>query len=271
MIVPTPPPPPRRKWLNIVFDLNGILCHTAFRSTRVGQRSYKLEDNVLCHQIPTVVGPKVVFARPNLGEFLRQVFAMADNVLVWTSMQKRNADAIVGHLFRGTQAPDAILSQEQCTKIELSPGRFFHVGHKLMCMKVLSETLFTNRTGDTFFSSGNTLLIDDSPIKSICNENGNAVFLRTWNPHVGEDDFLLGELLPWLRGLDSRCQAGELRRYVEANRIGVNPSSVGDLAVDDLIARMRESSKNMGTRFNLPGLGMVVEGGRIRSRSLVRA
>ena len=133
-------------------------------------------------------------------------------------------------------------------------------------MKVLSETLFTNPSGDTSFSPDNCLLIDDSPLKSICNENGNAVFLRTWNPNEGADDFLLGELLPWLCLLVSTCKPGKLQRYVEVNRIGVDPSRAGDYKVDRVIDGMRESPKNMGCRFTLRRMGMVIERGGIRQR-----
>ncbi len=79
--VPPGLPPPRRKWLNIVFDLNGILYHTAMKLYGEKFKPYKLEDNVLYHRSPTIIGPKVVFARQNVGEFLGQVSAIADRVL----------------------------------------------------------------------------------------------------------------------------------------------------------------------------------------------
>ena len=248
--------------MNIVFDLNGILCHTSFKSNASTSRPFSLEDNVLCHKTPTVIGPKLVFARKNVGEFLRQVSAIADRVLVWTSMMKQNAEPIAGHLFRGCKEPYDILSQHQCTMIELSPRKFFQLGQKVLYMKVLSETLFTNPSGNTSFSPGNTLLIDDSPHKSICNENGNAVFLRTWSPQDKEDDFLMEELLPWLRRLES--QAGHLQRYVEDNRIGLDPLRPGDGNANKLIDAMLESSQIMGSRFTLPGMGIVIENGRVR-------
>lgn len=256
--------PPRRKWLNIVFDLNGILCHTALKSYAVKFKPYKLEDNVLCHRNPTIIGPKAVFARQNLGEFLRQVSAIADKVLVWTSMLKRNAESIAEHLFRSSRGPYDVLSQDHCKTIEYSPGKFIHLGHHVHYMKVLSETLFTNPGGDTSFTSDNTLLIDDSPHKSICNENGNAIFLDTWTHHNRTDDVLMGELLPWLRRLDSNCQPGQMQAYVEGNRIGLNALRAGDYNVDKLIDGMRESSKIMGSRYELPGIGVVIERGRTR-------
>ena len=58
------------KWLNIVFDLNGVFCHIAMKSYGEKMNLYRVEDKVLCHRRPTIVGPKAVFVRPNIGEFL---------------------------------------------------------------------------------------------------------------------------------------------------------------------------------------------------------
>lgn len=211
-----------------------------------------------------IVRPKVVFARQNVGEFLQHVSAIADKVLVWTTMLKRNAEPIPEHLFRGCRGPYDILSQDKCKKIEFSSGKVVHLGLHVHCIKVLSETLFTNPSRGSSFSSDNTLLIDDSPYKSICNENGNAIFLNTWTHHNRRDDILMEELLPWLRRLDSNCQPGQLQRYVEDKQIGRNPLQAEDYNVDKLIDGMRESSKIMGSRYELPGIGVVIEPGRTR-------
>ena len=72
----------------------------------------------------------------------------------------------------------------------------------------------------------------------------------------------MGELLPWLRQLD--CQAGHLQRYVEDNQICLNPLRAGDHNVDRLIDGMAQSSRIMGSRFRLPGMGLVIEQGRVR-------
>jgi hypothetical protein len=38
--------------------------------------------------------------------------------------------------------------------------------------------------------SQNTILIDDSPKKCMCNDSGNCLFLETWNTLDAFDDFL---------------------------------------------------------------------------------
>jgi hypothetical protein len=129
-------------------------------------------------ETPPVSVPRRVFARQNLGKFLREISSLADTMLVWTSMLKRNAEPIAGHLFRGCRDPYDLLSQDEYSKIEFSPGKFFTIGmREMLCTKVLSEHLFTNISGNTSFTPDNTLLIDDSLAKGICNENGNAIFL----------------------------------------------------------------------------------------------
>jgi len=52
---------PRRKWLNIVFNLNGLLCQSALKSYGKKFKPYRVEDNVLCHRNPAIIGPKAVF------------------------------------------------------------------------------------------------------------------------------------------------------------------------------------------------------------------
>ena len=263
--VPPLVPPPRKKRLNIVFNLNGVLCQSAMKSYADKFRPYRVEEKVLCHRNPTIIGPKAVFARQNLGEFLRQVSAITSRVLVWTTMFKRNAEPIARHLFNGCREPFDILGQEQCKKIELSSGKFFDCGLKMCCLKVLSETLFVeNELETSSLNADNTILIDDSPEKSVCNENGNAIFLETWSHERRRDDVLMGELLPWLCCLESNCEQGQLRQYVEENRIGMNPLSAGQYPLKDIISRMRESSRVMGSKFELPGIGLVVEKGHRR-------
>ena len=75
-IVPTNEPPivprQRRKWLNIVLDVNGVLgqCIPKFELGRV-RRVHQMRDNILSHETPTIVGGKAVYAWQNLREFLR--------------------------------------------------------------------------------------------------------------------------------------------------------------------------------------------------------
>jgi len=77
-------------------------------------------------------------------------------------------------------------------------GNFLSCGEKYTLLKVLSKQLFYNLSGDTSFSTNDTLLIDNSPEKSIYYERGNAIFLDNWSHRQWKDNFLLEKTLPWL-------------------------------------------------------------------------
>lgn len=66
---------------------------------------------------------------------------------------------------------------------------------------------------------GNTLLIDDSPPKSVLNPPGNVIFPDPWTGDKS-DTFLLGTLAPYLRRLV--LHPGSIPTFVKANPIG-NP------------------------------------------------
>ena len=40
----------------------------------------------------------------------------------------------------------------------------------------------------------NTIIIDDNLEKCMCNDRGNYLFLETWTPLGGDDDFLIWTL-----------------------------------------------------------------------------
>jgi hypothetical protein len=68
-------------------------------------------------------------------------------------------------------------------------------GSKEIFMKNLSEALFI---GSIHLDEENTILIDDSPEKCVCNDSGNYLFLETWTPLDVANDFLFRTLAPWL-------------------------------------------------------------------------
>ena len=62
---------PPSKWLNIVLDLNGVLCHCVERSSACRHgRTLRQDQHVYSSRIPTLVGPKGVYYRPRVREFL---------------------------------------------------------------------------------------------------------------------------------------------------------------------------------------------------------
>lgn len=253
---------PRKKWLNIVLDLNGILCQCVDKSQlpKFGQTN-TVSSHIFSASVPTRIGPKCVYTRPRLQEFLAELFDIADHVLIWSSMRKNTVEQIVEFLFTGFRTPFDVLGQDSCTKVQTSP-RTFLTGlnsSKEIFLKVLRERLFSNPCGSTTFTSDNTLLIDDSPEKSVCNESGNVLFLNTWTRMHTRDNFLMESLAPWLRNLHSNCAPGHLREYVDMNRIGCGPLPVSDPLHSHIVRGMRDSAAKFGFRYELPNIRLVVE------------
>ena len=193
----------RQKWLNVIFDLNGVLCHCEARSTiKIGSRAFKVEDNSFSDRTPTVVGTKAVYVRPNLHEFLIEVSKIACRVVIWSSMLKKSVEPIAMFLFQNSKPPFDILEQEKCRMVETSQGKFLvEEGNpfKLLFLKVLGEQLFLDPDDLLSFSKENSILIDDSPQKGILNEIGNGLFLERWNRYKRGDKVLLESLAPWLK------------------------------------------------------------------------
>ena len=136
------------------------------------------------------------------------------------------------------------------------PGRLSRPGQTAIFMKVLSEQLFHESSP---FMKENTLLIDDSREKSVCNESGNAIFLKPWTHEDQNDNVLLGRLLPWLESLHNGCPAWQLRQYVNANCIGLGLSTKDDDLVQEMMSVMRECARERGARYEIPWLNVIVE------------
>jgi hypothetical protein len=60
----------------------------------------------------------------------------------------------------------------------------------------LLEMVFSLGSKTTLFDSNNTIFIDDSPEKSVCNVTGNAIFIKSWTKQDQTDSFFMDELAP---------------------------------------------------------------------------
>jgi hypothetical protein len=247
---------PRKKWLNIVFDLNGILCQCIDRSQiPKSARVNHVGMHLFSSSHPTVVGPKAVYTRPRLAEFLAMVAEVADHVFVWSSMRRSTVELIAGFLFYGAKQPYEIMGQDFCTKVQIAEGQHLKdlSGTKEIFFKDLSKRVFSISNG-AVIDKDNTLIIDDSPEKSVCNEAENAIFLESWSRSKRRDDFLMGSLAPWLRQLHSSCAPGRLRVYVEDNRIGRGPLQPSDPLYAHIRRGLNQSLAFSGQFYDFPGI-----------------
>ena len=201
-----------KKWLNVILDLNGILCVCEDRKSKglIKQFNHALEPHSAT--IAAVVGPKVVLVRPHCSEFLRELEKIA-HISVWSSMKKSTVVDICGYLFREGSMPSLILGQDSCKTVRCrdTVGRLSSYKEpgtsKDLFLKNL-DVLFGGTEGN--FACDNTIVVDDSPRKHIMNKPENIILADSWsNRGNGEKDtFLLAVLLPWFQQLHVSWDVG---------------------------------------------------------------
>ena len=137
-----------------------------------------------------------------------------------------------------------ILGQDSCRRIETLRSKYLIVigGSKEIFLKVFSEKLFIE---STHIDSQNTILIDESLEKYMCNDSGNCLFLETWNPLDAFDNFLLCTLGPWLLNLHKNYSQGQLKDFINSEQIGVRPLARDSEVVLHIGRGMAFSSTNI--------------------------
>ena len=208
-----------------MLDLNGILCVCEDWKSNRSTKQYNNLSAPHSATIGAIVGMKAVYVRTNCLSFLEELGKIA-SISVWSSMKIWNVDGVVEYLFPKGKLPCLVLAQDLCTTLKCrdSPGRlttFMVPGtQKELFLKNL-DILFCGYRG--IFNSGNTIIVDDSPLKHIMNRPENVLLLNPWsNRGNGDrDTFLLRTLLPWFQRLHLARNEG-LKSFREhgPNKIG---------------------------------------------------
>ena len=235
------------RWLNVILDLNGVLCSCVQKNTvtrrAAQQKPFYEKGFVHSATVPTCVGPKAVYVRPGVAAFVKRVSGFAD-ITIWSSMVQSTANEVVDYLFDKNVKPVAVYGQESCDTIQVNNGEElkYPKSDKSIFLKTMRSRLFQGEASR--YKENNTVLIDDSPEKSILNNTGNAVFLKSWkhtSRNSSSDTYLWDEVAPWLERLH-REGGGEVAKFVNRNRLGVNPLVPGDtlyeLVMDGLKTRV---------------------------------
>ena len=191
------------KWLNVVLDLNGILCVCEDWKSNRSTKQYNNSSAPHSATIGTIVGMKAVYVRPNCLNFLQELGKIV-SISVWSSMKISNVEGVVNYLFPKGKLPCLVLVQDLCTIVRCrdSSGRlttFMVPGtQKELFLKNL-DTLFFGYRG--IFNSRNIIIVDDNPLKQIMNRPENVLLPNPWlNCGNGDrDTFLLHTLLPWFQ------------------------------------------------------------------------
>ena len=171
-------------------------------------------------------------------------------------MKRSIVELIARFLFHDLPSPFAILGQNECTNIEIGDGQFVFSfnENKLIFLKIMPQRLFKDSATFSPFTDDNTILIDDSLEKSVCNESGNTIFLESWSQNEPESNYLLDTLAPWLTCLNTQCMPGFLREYVDQNWIGCPLLATDDPLLLHMMRGMALSAKNVGIHYNVVGV-----------------
>lgn len=200
------------KWINVVLDLNGILCVSEDWKSQGSRLQFNDQSQPHSATVGAVVGPKAVFVRPNCSKFLVELGRIA-NVSVWSSMKKTTVEDIANYLFRDAHKPFLVLGQESCKTLKCKDrsGRqttYKEPGtNKDLFLKNL-DVLFGHARGG--FSCENTVIVDDSPRKHIMNKPENVILPESWSNRGNgdKDNFLMTILLPWFQKLHVHLDVG---------------------------------------------------------------
>jgi hypothetical protein len=192
------------KWLNVVLDLNGILCVCLEERLMPRGQTYVVGKKPHSGTIPFLVGPKAVYIRPSCKRFLTELGNVAD-ITIWSSMRVSTVKSICDFLFEDLpMKPLNILGQESCDRIRVQDDwekvSYMKVKgtKKDLFLKSVQKHLFSNFGGR--YSTNNTIVVDDSPVKHLLNPSNNMILLETWTfAGVGQSDtYLMDTLLPWV-------------------------------------------------------------------------
>eukprot|EP00897_Mesotaenium_endlicherianum_P005558 jgi/Mesen1/502/ME000104S10596 len=208
----------------LVLDINGLLLDTVFKYE--GERPDREPDGEL--------GARLVYERPFCRDFVE--FCLEKFVVgVWSSARMHNVEALVRHIFGDNKGALAFVwDQSKCT---LTTMKHPEKANKPVFLKELSKLWDSLNNaagwGHGRFRPCNTLLVDDSPYKAICNPAHTAVFPLPYKA-AHADDVALGTgglIRTYLEGLS---EAADVQAYVQRSPFGEPALAAGHPLWDQL-------------------------------------
>ncbi|XP_022850480.1 uncharacterized protein LOC111372385 isoform X1 [Olea europaea var. sylvestris] len=177
-----------------------------------------------------IISKKAVFKRPYCDDFLKFCFERF-NVGVWSSRNKRNVESVLDFLLGNDKCKLLFCwDQSHCTYTDFNT---IENREKPLLLKKLKK-LWEKRVPDLPWERGeynesNTLLLDDSPYKAICNPPYTAIFPYTYRFRDRRDKSLGpgGDLRVYLEGL---ALADDVQEYVKQNPFGQRPITERNLS-----------------------------------------
>ncbi|KAJ6683815.1 hypothetical protein OIU85_007503 [Salix viminalis] len=191
----------------LILDVNGLLADIV-SNVSVG------------YQANLVVSGKSVFKRPFCDDFLRFCFQKFD-VGVWTSRTKRNMNPLIDFLFGDSRHKLLFCwDQSHCTDTGFTTVENTSKPMFLKELKKIWEYLeSTPHLNKGEYNESNTLLLDDSPYKALCNPVHTAIFPQSYRYRDGADSSLgpNGDLRLYLERL---AEAENIQEYISQHPFG---------------------------------------------------
>ncbi|XP_043704329.1 eukaryotic translation initiation factor 5B-like isoform X2 [Telopea speciosissima] len=191
----------------LILDLNGLLADIVSDAPK----GFKADKKI---------ARKSLFKRKHCDEFLKFCFERFD-VGVWSSRHKKNVDGVVDFLMKDMKHKLLFCwDQSHCTNTGFKTIENKHKPLVLKELKKLWDKHDPNlpwEKGD--YNESNSLLVDDSPYKALCNPPNTAIFPDSYRFQDTEDNSLGtgGNLRVYLEGLS---MAEDVQKYVKEHPFG---------------------------------------------------
>ncbi|KAJ0963511.1 hypothetical protein J5N97_028633 [Dioscorea zingiberensis] len=190
---------PRKNLL--VLDLNGLLADIILDSRRTYGADIRIRG-------------KSVFKRPFCDDFLKFCFERF-NIGVWSSRKRCNVDSVVDFLMGDFK--HKLLFCWDLSKCTTTGFRTIENMHKPLVLKELKKLWYKEEPGLPWergeYTPSNSLLIDDSPYKALCNPPHTSIFPDPYHFNKKNDNSLGpgGDLRLYLEGL---AMSDDIQQYI---------------------------------------------------------
>ncbi|XP_066381861.1 uncharacterized protein [Miscanthus floridulus] len=192
----------------LILDLNGLLADIN-------------QDYHNAHLAHAKVRTKLVFRRPYSDDFLRFCFQNFE-LGIWSSRKRENVKSVVDILMRDLK--QYLLFCWDMSYCTVTGCKTIDNKDKPLVLKELKKVWNKDEPNLPWeqgeFSPSNTLLVDDSPYKALCNPPNTAIFPEPYSYLNRSDDYSLG------RGGDLRvylqriAAADNVQKFVRDNPFG---------------------------------------------------
>ncbi|XP_072991769.1 uncharacterized protein [Typha latifolia] len=191
----------------LILDLNGVLADVILDFRKL-------------LKAPKYIDKKAVFKRPFCDEFLKFCFEKF-NIGIWSSRKRKNVDYLVDYLM-GDMKHHLLFCWDQ-SKCTITGFNTVENVHKPLVLKEMRK-LWNKDEHDLPWEKGeysplNTLLVDDSPYKALCNPPHTAIFPYPFH-YSDEDDHALGLGGEFQVYLEQLSMADDVQKYVETHPFG---------------------------------------------------